>query len=193
MTNSCKTYIQLWLSQEGFSLPQIWKFMHIVVAWNFFVTTVDSAPGGKGKGLTCKLSRDLEIFVHFVIVYLYICVFVYFCICVSLQKKREGLTCKLSLNLEICVHFVIVYLCICVYVYPCRIKERVWLVSCLATWRYVFKGHSSCPPSSYTLSSLVLQLSKTLSLSYLFAEDLNVFLHFWCRNALFLGHWAARK
>ena len=71
------------LSQEGFLLPQIWKFMHIVVAWNLFVATLDSAPVGKRKSLTCKLSRDLEIFVHFVIVYLCIFVFVYPC------RKRE--------------------------------------------------------------------------------------------------------
>ena len=133
--------------------------MHIVVAWNFFVTTVDSASGGKGKGLTCKLSRDLEIFVHFVIVYLYICVFVYFCICVSLQKKREGLTCKLSRNLEICV-----------------------------------QGSQFMPTLLlHSFQSCFTTLQNSLSLSYLFADDPNVFLHFWCRNALFLGHWAARK
>ena len=100
---------QMELSQDGFLLPQIWKFKHIVVACNLFVaTTVDSAPGGKRKGLTCKLSRNLEIFVHFVIVYL--------CICVPLPKKREGLTCKLSRNLEIYVHFAIGYFCIFVFV-----------------------------------------------------------------------------
>ena len=57
-------------------------------------------------------------------------------------------------------------------------KERVWLVSCLATWRYVFKGHSSCPPSSYTLSSLVLQLRNSLSLIFVcrWSECISTFL-----------------
>ena len=75
----------------------------------------------------------------------------------------------------------LVYLCICFLVHLCNCLSsqkggRVWLVSCLGGWRYVFKGHRSSLPSYTPTESCFTTLQN--SCFHILQDDLNVFLYF---------------